>query len=323
MIHALDGDLHQTAVWLARYEDAPPASSWLTTYFEPAATTARLLAALDRMSIAEAGEISGRLVPPLFPDGMRGLYLYARALLALHDGRAADLLDELDEPQRHQVATGPPYEPALLAAARVDLLLALGRGNQARAVLLGRHRDHPALRLGHARLALLTGDHAGALRYAHDPQWERRAGMRSRQEMLLVHAVAAHRTGAHDLAAQSLHRAAEAARATGALRPFTTVPRAELRAIAGDLPALRDLLDTEQLARHPDVFPERVPVANLTQRERLVLKKLASGLTLQQTADALVVSYNTIRTQQASIYHKLGVDSRADAVARARQWSLL
>jgi LuxR family maltose regulon positive regulatory protein len=71
------------------------------------------------------------------------------------------------------------------------------------------------------------------------------------------------------------------------------------------------------------MFPESVPVVTLTQREQLVLEKLATGLTLQQTADALVVSYNTIRTQQASIYRKLGVDARADAVTRARQCGLL
>ena len=323
LIHALDGDLHRASVWLGRYEDAPPAASWLTTFFEPAATTAALLTALDRLAIDAAIDAADRLVPPLFPDGMRGLYLYARALLALHDGRAADLLDELDEPQTHQVATGPHHEPALLAAARVDLLLALGRGNQARAVLLGPHRDHPALRVGHARLALLTGNDAGALRYANDPQWERQAGIRHRQELALVHAIAAHRTGDHDHAAESLQRAAESARTTGALRPFTTVCRAELRAMAGAVPGVLELLDAAPLAQVPDVFPDRVPLVRLTRREQLVLEKLASGLTLQQTADALVVSYNTIRSQQASIYHKLGADSRADAVARARQWSLL
>ena len=322
LIHALSGDLRRSSAWLQRYDAAPAASTWMTTYFEPAATTAALLSAVDRLDIRRAVELSDRLAPSTFPDPFRGLYLYGRAVLALHDGRATDLLEELDEAAADR-APRRPHHAALLAAARADLLLALGRGNQARAVVEGDQRDHPALRTGRARLALLTGDHGAALRHAQDPQWERRAGMRHRQEMLLVRAVAAHRAGQQDVAVHALQQAADAARATGALRPFATVPRAELRDVAAGLPGVLDLLAAEPLAGQPDLFPARVPVVTLTQREQLVLEKLASGLTLQQTADALVVSYNTIRSQQASVYHKLGVDSRADAIARARQWSLL
>ncbi|MDT4906365.1 MAG: LuxR family transcriptional regulator, maltose regulon positive regulatory protein, partial [Pseudonocardiales bacterium] len=308
-IHALDGDLRRASLWLRRYEDAPTTSSWLSAYFEPAVATAALLTALDRLSIREAVGISDHVAAPLFPERFRGLYLYGRALLALHDGTIADLLDELDEASSEQrdLATAGRNEAALLAAAKADLLLALGRGNQARAVLFGAYRDHPALRVSHARLALLTGDHATALRYANDPQWERRAGVRSRQELTLIHAVAAYRSGHHAIASQALNRVAEAARATGALRPLVTVPRHELHQMVDDVPAAAELLAAEPVARHPDVFPESVAVVTLTQREQLVLGKLATGLTLQQTADALVVSYNTIRTQQASIYRKLGV----------------
>ncbi|HEX3336438.1 MAG TPA: LuxR C-terminal-related transcriptional regulator [Jatrophihabitans sp.] len=327
-IHGLDGDLRRASLWLQRYEDAPATSSWLSTYFEPAVATAALLSALDRLAIRDAVGISDLVAPPLFPDRLHSLYLYGRALLALHDGTTADLLDELDEldeasSEQRDLAVAGRHDGALLAAAKADLLLALGRGNQARAVLFGEHRDHPALRVGHARLALLTGDHASALRYANDPRWERRAGMRSRQELTLIHAVAAHRCGHRSIATQALNRVAEAARATGALRPLVTVPRHELLQLVDDVPAAAELLVAEPVAQHPDVFPESVPVVTLSQREQLVLEKLAAGLTLQQTADALVVSYNTIRTQQASIYRKLGVDARADAVARARQWGLL
>jgi LuxR family maltose regulon positive regulatory protein len=115
----------------------------------------------------------------------------------------------------------------------------------------------------------------------------------------------------------------DAAGSTGTLRPFVLVPRAELASLAREVPGLAEILATPAVAERPDVFPRTVPLVTLTVREQLVIEKLAAGLTLQQTADALVVSYHTIRTQQASIYRKLGVDSRPDAVARARQWGLL
>jgi LuxR family transcriptional regulator, maltose regulon positive regulatory protein len=325
LIHALDGDVRQATVWLQRYEEAPATTTWLTTYFDPTVATAGLLICLDRLLIRDAVGFGDKVMPPLFPDRLGGLYLYGRALLALHDGTTADVLNQLEQAgSEDRVAPSTREgEAALLAAARADLLLALGRGNQARAVLFGEHRDHPALRVGQARLALLTGDDAGALRYANDPRWERRAGVRNRHELTLIQAIAAHRSGDRSTATQALTRVAEAARATGALRPLVTVSRHELRQMIADVPLAGELLAAAPLSRHPDLFPETVRVVTLTHRERLVLGKLAAGLTLQQTADALVVSYNTIRTQQASIYRKLGVDARADAVARAREWGLL
>jgi LuxR family maltose regulon positive regulatory protein len=51
--------------------------------------------------------------------------------------------------------------------------------------------------------------------------------------------------------------------------------------------------------------------------------RLAQGRTVQQIADNSVLSYNTVRTQQRSLYRKLGTSSRSEALARARAWGLL
>jgi LuxR family maltose regulon positive regulatory protein len=325
LIHALDGDLRRTAQWLDRFEAAPTSSSWLGVYPAPAAECAHLLGDLDRLQIDKAARFGARIVLPEFHEPARGLYLYARALLALHDGTAANLLDELEELSSEQRTYIVPAaaELALHAAAKSDLLIALGRGNLARAILDGDNHEHVALRVGQARLALLTGDDAAALRLTADAAWERQATIRARQEMRLVRAVAAHRLGEQEIAHHALHQAADAARATGALRPFVTVPRGPLLELAQSVPAAGQVLSDPAIADHPPVFPQRLSLTTLTQREQLVLVRLAAGLNLQQTADALFVSYNTVRSQQASAYRKLGVDSRSDAIARAREWGLL
>jgi LuxR family maltose regulon positive regulatory protein len=49
-----------------------------------------------------------------------------------------------------------------------------------------------------------------------------------------------------------------------------------------------------------------------------VLRLLASDLSLQEIARELFVSYNTVKTQTRSIYRKLLVSNRAQAVARSR-----
>ena len=50
---------------------------------------------------------------------------------------------------------------------------------------------------------------------------------------------------------------------------------------------------------------------------------LAGTASLREIADELFVSHNTVKTQVKSIYRKLGVAARADAVARGRELGLL
>jgi DNA-binding CsgD family transcriptional regulator len=60
-------------------------------------------------------------------------------------------------------------------------------------------------------------------------------------------------------------------------------------------------------------------VEQLTDRERDVLRFLPSRLTVREIADELYVSVNTLKFHLKVIYRKLGVTSRAEAAAKARQ----
>lgn len=55
----------------------------------------------------------------------------------------------------------------------------------------------------------------------------------------------------------------------------------------------------------------------LTVREREVLSLLARGLTNQQIATTLVISVNTVKRHLKAVFSKLGVSTRAAAVAKA------
>jgi LuxR family maltose regulon positive regulatory protein len=69
---------------------------------------------------------------------------------------------------------------------------------------------------------------------------------------------------------------------------------------------------------------ERTRLAEpLTPAERRVLELLPTHLTDAQMAEQLFVSRNTVKTHVKSLYRKLEVSSRADAVARARELGLL
>jgi LuxR family maltose regulon positive regulatory protein len=61
----------------------------------------------------------------------------------------------------------------------------------------------------------------------------------------------------------------------------------------------------------------------LSRQEQRVLRLLVAGQTYAEIAEALVVSPNTVKTQVSSIYRKLGVSRRAEAIAKASWLHLL
>ncbi|NHT17796.1 helix-turn-helix transcriptional regulator [Cellulomonas sp. IC4_254] len=56
----------------------------------------------------------------------------------------------------------------------------------------------------------------------------------------------------------------------------------------------------------------------LTTRERVVLAELAEDVTLEDIARKLFVTRNTVKSQVRSVYRKIGVSTRAEAVAWAQ-----
>ena len=61
----------------------------------------------------------------------------------------------------------------------------------------------------------------------------------------------------------------------------------------------------------------------ITPRDEQVLRLLVGGSTYAEMAEALIVSPNTIKTQVSSIYRKLGVSRRAEAIAITQRLHLL
>jgi LuxR family transcriptional regulator, maltose regulon positive regulatory protein len=77
-------------------------------------------------------------------------------------------------------------------------------------------------------------------------------------------------------------------------------------------PATTPVASTSQLLPEP-----------LSERELELLHLLAAGLKNREIAARLVISINTVKVHINNIYGKLGVSSRVQAVARARELSLL
>ncbi len=67
----------------------------------------------------------------------------------------------------------------------------------------------------------------------------------------------------------------------------------------------------------------QIAIARLTRREREVLQALSGGLHDREIAEHLHVSTETIRTHMVNILHKLGVDSRMEALLFAMRHHLV
>lgn len=114
-------------------------------------------------------------------------------------------------------------------------------------------------------------------------------------------------------------RKAAAAGAAGFLSKSAPLPdlAAAIRAVA----AGQELLDVETtpeiLDQHRDPILDEGAAA-LTMRERELLKLLASGVSsTEDLADRLYISQKTVKNHLASIYEKLAITDRAQAVVEA------
>jgi len=82
--------------------------------------------------------------------------------------------------------------------------------------------------------------------------------------------------------------------------------------------AEEDLAVPRRATRPLTPFP-----VDFSEREIEVLRLLASTLSQREIGGMLFISFNTVKTHTRSIFQKLGVGTRVDAVARARELHLI
>ncbi len=241
-----------------------------------------------------------------------------RVLLHLATGRPQLGLAELERHRRE--ADGHVLAPVIedrLLAAEVRSLLAVGEPGRAEALLA----SAPSLRApelaGAAVQVVLAGSGPGAAHAAINGWTGDEAEPRGRLERSLWLALVDLEAGHRRRALQRGGRVVDAARGEGHVRLFLDAgPYGErlLRALATSRPDpyLARLVRATSLLR-PSGGPGP---SGLSERELEIVRYLPTPLSNADIAAALYVSLNTLKTHLRTIYRKLGVRGRDEAIER-------
>ncbi|MFC9842994.1 LuxR C-terminal-related transcriptional regulator [Streptomyces sp. NPDC060223] len=217
-------------------------------------------------------------------------------------------------------------QSALVASA---VHLSEGRPETAAELLQAVPDGQAACVVGAARAQLAAGRPAAAIDLLDGLRPEGRIGPAVTVRASLVRARAAHQAGDVTASRRLVRQALHEARRERLRRPFIEAGP-WIRPLLGLVP-LRGLAAGWLTPGPPpdggpppteDKSPAPV-VEELTGRERDVLRRLAQMMSTDEIAADLYVSVNTVKTHLKSVYRKLAVSRRYDAVRRARELRLL
>jgi LuxR family transcriptional regulator, maltose regulon positive regulatory protein len=254
------------------------------------------------------------------------LALLDRATIWAARGQVRDALATVDEARLVLPGSGS----VLLARAdELEGLLRLSVGDLRTPAELASGLPDARRSLMMARIALASGDHQHAQEHLQALPQADLTPRRALVRQVLLAATAVER--ADPLAANLMAGVLDAARHGGFLNTVVTTAPQVTSYLAGHAGQLRQDPFTQQLigaaldarAVDPDTSrPGRGLAEPLTTAELRVLKLLPTS-TYPQMAATLYVSRNTVKTHLRSVYQKLGVASRSEAIERAVDLRLL
>ncbi|BBH15743.1 hypothetical protein Back2_00300 [Nocardioides baekrokdamisoli] len=317
VLAAIGGDMPAVTRWLDAYDAIPEGAEWP----DVVARTARLANAYVRW---EDGDFephnAGSLVPHLFADDENWPFLLMLVgMMLLEAGEAERLIEVADEVQRVQFRTAKSdgIHQHLLQSARAEAYLVLGQGNRALAAMGDEVAASTVFGATGVRWSLATGQYDVAAARAEAMLAARGLPPRRRNRVRVLRAVALARLGRTDEAREALRSAIEDSDRHGLRRLGSAMDVENREFITDVLPDEAAALTGRSIAR------ASLDVTELTDRETVILKLLAQGLTLPTIAAAEYVSLNTVKTQARSLYRKLGAGSRAEAVAAGQRLGLV
>ncbi len=320
-IHALHGELHEARVYLELAHSSEWSDEQRSMYTGTFYRIAEAVASLEEFdAITALGHLSAMINDPRTIEHWITVAT-TQALTALVSGRPGEGLSRLDAFAATRSEGRSSSARGRLASTRALLQLALGASDAAGVILNRDAPPGPDRHVAQARVELVVGRNGAALR-----ELRRIAGddlpPRTVAEALTIEAAALLRLSSSVGSFAVIEHLGSLLEHTGMRLPLAFIPPA-------DMERLRAALEEQGFGSlfHGlgirSVLPGTAPDTLLSKRELIVLEVLMRHGSPTRIASELVVSVNTVKTQLRSIYRKLGVSSRDEAIAVALDRHLL
>lgn len=259
-----------------------------------------------------------------------GEILLAQLKLARGDVEGASTLLA----QTSQTAHQPNFAHRLPEVATAQVLILLRQGSLAAAVELTKTYKLP---ISQARIHLAQGDPQAALVLLESlrQQAEAKGWHTDRLKLMALEAVARQSLGEKDQAARIIDEVLSLAQPEGYIRTFLDegepmvqlMTEADIRGLLPDYTG-QLLAAFEAASPRPESVASRVSgsqplIEPLSQRELEVLQLIAQGLSNREIGDRLFLALSTVKGHVQTIFGKLEVQRRTEAVARARELGLI
>ena len=313
-VHAVLGRLGESERLMRRADALPEPGESFAGFLASTRSAIRALIAVDRLD-AEAPALTEEAIERNGDDEFWSLALLASTRWSIVTGDLAGALDAVDQATAFRPMPAGSLAAGIAVAARAQALAMLGEFGAARDVLDGGGectlRDAAVVRV---RLALHLDGPQAAIAAARAIAVQPGLGPSARAETMLLAAWA-----------QTL--------LFGAPEPGTARPLGALVA-RERLWRMLQLVPAEVVAQIPGLeaapafarglaLPEAGSGIRLSPNELEILRLLAGPDPLPAIARARFVTLNTVKTQVASVYRRLGVHGRREAVAEAGRRGLL
>lgn len=326
-VHAIEGRMVDAARIVERLRsDKDWPIDFVNGYWGALLHIAEAHAALERLDFDAARAHVAVMEPHLATIEHWPLFAHIEAIAHLGKGEAHAALAGLEAEVSRSSSVTTSFARESIDCTRALLHLALGRSAPAERILSQRRNRSVLVVLGLARLELLRGRPEQTISALLAVEGWADAAVRWRAEALLLRAAAALRLDRIESALAAVDDAAALMTENGLRTPLLMLPLRDVEALSAALDERGDSLAGRLLRDdigHPRFVPDFAVRANLSTRELVVLGALASTDSVAVIAEELFVSRNTVKTQLRSIYRKLEVSSREEALLIASELQLI
>lgn len=316
LTRALEGEAEQAAARLDLLESGTLGTAGLV---------ARALISIGKLDARDARHWLARLADLAAGDEFWVFAVHAFNRYGLYWGDPVETDADLDRTwaeHGEQLVAGSTAH-VLLTSDAADLALLLGQLSRAESALDQCTVRNTWISVTRARLALLAGNPKHALLFILEGQGRGRTERYGQLDLAVLRAAAELALGRTDDATASLLRAVNQAEKSGVIVPFHLLPVETLAALAALHPDAATFVATHELRGTSYLAPYQAVAGALSERELVVLRALDPDATIEQIAKKLFVASNTVKAQLRSIYRKLNVSTRTEALLVAAELGLL